>query len=305
MVARPQPGVCAESNLHGLVLLCQLREGHIGAARLKLAKLPELVNRLDERFSESLLSVVTAVGSRGWDRLSNAPRPPGLAPFPRFDHALYGFAQNQYDLAFIIRSDRVDANFFAGRVLLEWFGDDLQLALEHNLFHYLDNRNLLGFKCQRTLHGRKREQSCLLQSPAQPHWHLGSHLFLQHFLLHLESWQGLNTEQQQRIIGRTKLTGERVTTQLPSHADKTSIDPEQPMVWQQMPSASMREQGHLDLIWSRDSEAMTDFLRHRVEEDSDGFCDPLLEYQSNTLSCALFAPPLAWFERLTDSNAVE
>lgn len=305
MVVRPQSGVCAETSLHGLVLLCQLREGRLSAARLKLAKLPALAKSLDERFSEALLTLVTAVGSRGWDRLCQQPRPLGLAPFPRFDQALYGLAQNQFDLAFVIRSDRLDANYFAGRVLQEWFAEDFQLAVEYQLFHYLDNRNLFGFKCSPTVHGRQRAQRCLIDAPNQPLWHRGSHLFLQHYLLNLDGWQELTTEQQQHVIGRDKLSGELLVDETlvndKSHAAKTAIRDDLPIVWQQMPSAGVREHGHVELIWSHDAAALTEFVRGRVDEDSDGFNDPLLEYQSNTLSCALFAPPQAWFDSLTES----
>ncbi|RAK00614.1 Dyp-type peroxidase [Aliidiomarina maris] len=300
MAARPQPGVYTVNSLHGLILFCQLREGHVASARLKLAKLPNLLNSLSERFSESLLSVVTAVGSRGWERLCPAPEtlPPGLRPFPKFDQAVHSLTVNQYDLVLLIRSDRVDTNFFAGRVLLDWFGDDLQLVLEHNVFHYLDNRNLLGFKCQRALHGPKLEQSCWVQAPQQPLWHLGSFMFIQHFLLHLESWHELKASKQEQIIGRSKLNNEPLSTHLSSHADKTAMVTSAPLVWQQMPSASMREQGHVDVMWARDFNTLTEFVRQRVEEDENGFCDPLLDYQSNTVSCALFVPPLAWFQAL-------
>lgn len=307
MVARPQSGVCAESSLHGLVLLCQLRNSHIASLRLKLAKMPSLAKSLDNRFSESLLSVVTAVGTRGWERLGCGAKPPGLGAFPRFANSLHGFAQQQFDLVFIIRSDRVDANFFAGRVLLEWFADDLELAGEYNLFHYLDNRTLLGFRCvAAAAHGRKRELVSLVEAPENPSWHRGAHLFLQHYLLDVERWQGLSVEQQEQVVGRRKMNGERLATTLPSHADKTEQGTHPRVVWQQMPSASMRSQGHVDLLWSHDVEALTGFLRTRAEEDEDGFSDPLLEYQSNTLSGAFFAPPEHWFTSLTiEQNATD
>ncbi|MCC5878553.1 MAG: Dyp-type peroxidase [Idiomarina sp.] len=300
MVARPQSGVCAESSLHGLVLLCQLRNSHFASARLKLARIPSLVKSLDSRFSEALLTVVTAVSARGWERLGCAQKPPGLSAFPRFNNTIHSVTAHPFDLAFVIRSDRADANFFAGRVLMEWFGDDLELAAEHNLFHYLDNRSLLGFRCvPGAVHGRKREQLSLLDEPDEPLWHRGAHLFIQHYLLDVERWQSLSVEQQEQIVGRRKMGGERITTPLPSHADKTEQAAQPRVLWQQMPSASMREQGHLDLLWSQSAEALTDFLRQRMEEDEEGFSDPLLDYQSNAMSGAFFAPPEYWFHSLT------
>ena len=62
-MAREQLGVCSEANLHGSYLLLNVLEGHERFMRLKLAKLPQLFERLAGHFSEAMLTGVVAVGS--------------------------------------------------------------------------------------------------------------------------------------------------------------------------------------------------------------------------------------------------
>jgi putative iron-dependent peroxidase len=304
---KAQAGICAEESLHGLVLVCDLQAGADELMRERLAQLPTLVRRLDERFSEALLSIAVAFGSECWDRLDPAHRPRQLAPFPDFTLARHRPAANHYDMVCIIRSDRLDANFFAGRVLLEWFGDLLQLKVEYNLFHYLDNRNLFGFAAVPDApHGNKRAQIALLDEDDDPVLAQGSHLYLQHQLLNIQAWQGLSVETQCEVMGRGKLEGERLEFQgRPSHADKAALQSDgtgPALLWQQMPTASMREHGHLDVMWSRSPLAMQKWLQRRIEPDVDGYTDPLFDYQVNTMSAAFFAPPLNWFSELNGAS---
>ncbi|MGX5913272.1 Dyp-type peroxidase [Aliidiomarina sp. Khilg15.8] len=304
---KAQAGICAEDSLHGLVLVCQLRAGAEALMRERLEQFPDLVRRLDERFSEALLNVVLAFGSDCWDRLDAQQRPRQLAPFPDFDEARHQLASNHFDLVCIIRSDRLDANFFAGRVLLEWFGDALELKLEYNLFHYLDNRNLFGFAAVPDApHGSKRAQIALLDSDDDPVLAQGSYLYLQHQLLNIQAWQALSVDTQCQIMGRGKLDGRPYTGQeRPSHAQKAALQDSgaaAALLWQQMPTASMREHGHIDMLWSRSPLAMQKWLQRRIVPDADGHTDPLFEYQVNTLSAAFFAPPLNWFSALSEER---
>lgn len=294
-----QQGICANQSLHGVVLLCNLREVHLQSARLKLARLPALVSRLRERFSDALLSLVIGVGEQAWEHLSAQPKPPGLCTFPSFDNAVYPLVEEACDLVFVIRSERLDANFFAARVILEWLNSDISLQVDYNLFHYLDNRNLLGFRCPALGKvTRQRDQRFLFDSPEQPAWHQGSYLVLQHYLIDTERWYALSQTQQAQITGQDKLTGERITTVLPSHADKVQGESAQSILWQQLPNTSVREQGHLDLLWSSQADNIYTWIAQRFEEDEDGFSDPLLNYQRNTRSAAFFVPPRVWFEQL-------
>lgn len=304
---KAQSGICAEDSLHGLVLVCQLRAGAEAIMRERLAQLPGLTARLDERFSEALLSIVVAFGSDCWDRLDASHRPRQLAPFPVVTEASQRLASNQFDLVCILRSDRLDANFFAGRVLLEWFGDALELKLEYSLFHYLDNRNLFGFATVPDApHGNKRAQIALLGSDDDPVLAQGSYLYLQHQLLNIQAWQALSVETQCEIMGRGKLDGQLLPPQdKPSHAEKATLRGEgagPALLWQQMPTASMREHGHLDMLWSRSPLAMQKWLQRRLVADCNGYADPLFEYQVNTMSAAFFAPPLNWFSGLAENG---
>lgn len=295
-----QQGISANQSLHTVVLLCNLQPAHLHSARLKLARLPSLVSSLRERFSDAILTLVCGVSGPAWNKLTSKPSPPELELFPVFEKAIYPINESAYDLVFVIRSERLDANFFAARVILEWLSEDISLNVDYTLFHYLDNRNLLGFRCPAISRlAVQREQKALLDTPHQPMWHRGSFLVVQHSNIDTERWYALSQEQQAQIMGQDKLTGERICTSLPSHTDKVHGEVAESLVWQQLPVTCIRQQGHVDLLWSRSAHSIYQWIAQRYEDDEDGFSDPLLKYQYNTLSATFFVPPCQWFEQLS------
>ena len=62
-MAREQLGICAEPNLHGLVLLMNALDGHEAVVRQILGNIPGVIHRLADQFSEANLSAVVAIGA--------------------------------------------------------------------------------------------------------------------------------------------------------------------------------------------------------------------------------------------------
>ncbi|RUO29787.1 hypothetical protein CWE12_07385 [Aliidiomarina sedimenti] len=299
MKSQGQAGVANRGSIHGLVLLCQVQPAHLASLRLKLAKLPALAASLDERFSESLLTVTAAFGEDAFRQLGALAPAHRFSDLPSFEQSPASLNVTTVDIALIIRSERYDSCFFAGRVLTEWFAADVEMLADYNFFHYLDNRNLFGFKCWRdTLLGAERRNLLAMQAEHEPLWDQGSYLILQHQRIADQAWQQLKPEQQEQVIGRNKLSGEPILTDRPNHFSKVQEHLGQALLWHQMPIASMNEQSHLELLWSNTPESAHRWLAQRIEDDEDGFRDPILDYQDNLLSAAFFVPPLPWFEHL-------
>lgn len=80
-MAQAQKGIFAEPNLHGLTLSLNVMTDDVESVRRKLARIPALLNELDERFSEALLSGYVAIGSDYWDILYPHQRPSQLGNF--------------------------------------------------------------------------------------------------------------------------------------------------------------------------------------------------------------------------------
>lgn len=299
MATLGQVGVGNRDNLHGLVLLAQVDSNQLASLRLKLAKFPALAQSLDERFSESLLSVTAALGARALRLLNEASAPQTISPFPVSEHVESTLTIEPVDIAFVIRSDRYDSCFFAGRVLTEWFAGEVQLTHSFTVFHYLDNRNLYGFKCWHDkVIGQARQRLLRLDDSAHPSWHHGSFLVIQHNLIDEKRWQQIRPDVQERLMGQTKLEGTMLDVDVASHCSKTRAELGTSLLWHQLPVASMGRQGHVELLWSRNMSALSKWLSTRIDEDEDGFNDPLLEFEDNQLTAAFFVPPLAWFAAL-------
>ena len=120
-MAREQLGICTEANLHSDYLLFNAVEGSESILRYKLARLPQVIDRLSGHFSEALLTSVVAVGSNYWRTLYPDAMPLGLAPFPDIRAEAVDLAPVPIDIFIQLRSDRRDVNFIACQQVKQLF----------------------------------------------------------------------------------------------------------------------------------------------------------------------------------------
>lgn len=301
-VSRPQPGIIAEPTIHGLTLLLQVTGPDHGEVRARLAQLPKIARGLQDRFSESQLSVVVAVGSGYWNTLWPEQRPAELGSLRELGAAAVSLPETPADLALVIRSDRLDANYFAGQALLKWFGGIVELAYELTSFRYLDGRNLFGFPAdQRALPGQRRRELALVSPAQDPQLAGGSYLWLQYFSLDISGWQRLDPSAQQELMGVDKVRGTPVPTDFTSHREQLAEVNEQ--VWRlHMPVADMEHSGAVELLWSQSRQPLTSWLQARWGEAGDQPMDPLLRFQQSVLQALFFAPPIPWLQQLGEPS---
>ncbi|MCC5855735.1 MAG: Dyp-type peroxidase [Idiomarina sp.] len=299
---RPQEGICAEPSIHAWVLLLDVVSDDVETLRERLSRFPQFTDGLAGRFSESQLSCVVAIGEPYWDILASQ-RPRELQPMPSLPHSEYSFPDKPADIALIFRADRMDANYFAGRVMLEWLGELVSLNEEIHGFRYLDGRDLFGFRLDPEMpHGTKRREMAWIDAGDDTDFAGGSYLWLQRYQVDLRRWEKLSVEAQRDIMGREKVSGKRWPVDRPTHADKTSIplfSDDALALWRvQMPEASMQHSGELGLHWSRSLQDLTRFMTQRFVADEDGFADPLLDYATVSRNGVFFAPSRTWLEQL-------
>ncbi|RUO23578.1 peroxidase [Aliidiomarina iranensis] len=295
-IIRAQSGVCAEASLHGLVLLLHVVSEDVAKIRHKLARYPEQVGSLEDRFSESMLSVVLAIGEPYWDVLSPDERPDALKSIPDYARSEHPLPITPYDIAIVIRSDRVDANYLAGLHLVQWLGDLVTLAEQNQPFRCLDGRDLFGFKyTNESIAGAMRRQRALITEENDPTFAGGSHFWLLQSKLDVQRFHLLTQAEQERIMGREKVSGRRLkTTQSATHADKTAGD-----IWRlHMPYGSLLRPQEVSLLFSNQVNLLDLWIRNRFLADDDGQSDPLLEYVHVEHASAYFIPALNWFNRL-------
>jgi porphyrinogen peroxidase len=302
-MAREQLGICTEANLHGSYLLLNAFEGHEPVLRHKLARLPQLFDRLAGHFSESMLTGVIAIGSNYWDLLYPDARPAGLKAFPELNANEFNLATVPVDLLIQLRSDRLDVNVIACQQVLQLLQGHVEVQDQLQGFRYLDGRNLTGFvDAPFNPSSRIKRKIALIDAEQQPVFAAGSYLYLQHLCFDQVAWQQLSVSEQEEIMGYYKVSAKPVPDELrlsDSHfaSMNGNIDSAATVLMQNMPFYQLKQQGLIQLSYSSSFEALQAQLLQRfgAAKDSAG-PDLLLTYHQIELSAAFFAPSISFLE---------
>lgn len=304
IMAREQLGVCAEPNLHGLLLLMNALDGHENYIRQVLGRIPGLIQQLAEQFSEANLNAVIAIGPGYWDALYPHVRPEKFEPFSALvvdDLAMPAVA---YDVLLKIRADRYDVLHLAVQQCFQQLMPHLELVEQTHCFRFLDGRDLTGFIDQPARpRGRKKRELALVSETAQPDLAQGSYLNYQRYRLDLPRWQQLTQQQQESIIGQRKLDGQQLPmAQLSeqSHAVRAAVvdvfGEFYPLIFQNMPFGQLKAQGLVILACSAEPQAYLAWLLRRLGDTGTHNYDLLLDYVQADSGAAFFAPSISFLE---------
>jgi putative iron-dependent peroxidase len=304
-MAREQLGICAEANLHGMILLLNAFDGHQAAIRLQLARLPALVQRLSDQFSESNLSAVAAIGVGYWDTLYVNQRPKDLVPWSALSVDDIDMPALPYDILLQIRADRYDVLHLAAQQCFQLLNQHVELAEQIHAFRYMDGRDLTGFIDQPDApKGRRKREIALISEQQDPVFAGGSFLHFQRYRLDMMRWQQLTQQQQESIMGRRKIDGQRLAlAQLDenSHEVKassmTSDGQGFQLLFQNMPYGQLKVQGMLNLGFSSDAKSYGRWLKHRMGQSGKQNYDLLLDFTQADCGAAFFAPSVNFLEQ--------
>jgi len=303
-MAREQVGVCAEPNLHGLLLLMNALDGHEGAVRRVLGSIPGLIHKLAEQFSEANLNAIVAIGPGYWHSIYPHACPSDFQPFTPLAVDDLAMPAIPYDVLLKIRADRYDVLHLAIQQCYQLLMPHLELVEQTHCFRFMDGRDLTGFIDQpQPPRGRKKRELALISEMQQPEFAQGSYLFYQRYRLDLNRWQQLTQSQQEAIIGQRKLDGQLLpTAQLHehSHAVKAAVldsfGQYYPLVFQNMPYGQLKSQGLVILACSADPSAYLSWLSRRLGDAAGQNYDLLLDYVQADSGAAFFAPSVSFLE---------
>src|SRR5437867_5417920 len=168
--------------------------------------LSSLVRSAGFRELEGSLSCVMAVGSETWDRLFGQPRPAELRKFREIHAGERHAPSTPGDLLFHIRAQRLDLCFELATQIMARLGSAVSPVDEVHGFRYFDSRDLIGFvdgtenpKGQAAIEATRIGEE-------DSRFAAGSYVIVQKYLHNLTGWNALPTEEQERIVGRTKLS---------------------------------------------------------------------------------------------------
>ncbi|GGW55721.1 Dyp-type peroxidase [Alishewanella tabrizica] len=301
-MAREQLGICAEANLHGSYLLCNALDGQEAMLRQKLARIPQMLQRLSEHFSEAMLTGIVAVSSHYWDHLYPWHRPDGLQAFPESQSEYFSVQHSTVDLLIQVRSDRLDVIHIVLQQIYQLIIPNVEVVEHLSSFRYLDGRQLTGFlDVPFNPRGLRRRQVALVEDARSTRFAGSSYLHFHRLVLDQKHWLQLNTTQQEEIMGYRKIDGKAIagdTIDESSHyaCCLATQGGEYSLLQQNMPFATLKQQGSLQLSFSADSQAFTKQWQHRLGLTQPRIYDSLLDFCRIDLAAAFFVPSLSYIE---------
>jgi putative iron-dependent peroxidase len=203
-VAEPQPVLRALTSA-AIFLVVTVGPGGEETARDLLADLPALQRSVGFRVPSAGLACVAGIGSLAWDRLFAGPRPAALHPFRELAGSRHRAPATPGDLLFHIRADRMDLCFELAAQIMARLAGSVSVADEVHGFTYFDLRDLLGFVDGTENPTGNAAVGAALVADEDPAFAGGSYVIVQKYLHDMAAWNALPVEEQERVVGRTKL----------------------------------------------------------------------------------------------------
>jgi porphyrinogen peroxidase len=201
----PQP-VLSPLTAAAVFLVLTIDPGGEDAVRELLGDVAALQRSVGFRIPGGALQVVAAIGSDAWDRLFSGPRPSELHPFVELSGTRHRAPATAGDLLFHIRSNRMDMSFEYATQVMNRLGGAVKVVDEVQGFRYFDERDLMGFvDGTESPQGAAAVPAAIVDADADPDFAGGSYVIVQKYLHDMASWNTLSVEEQERVIGRTKL----------------------------------------------------------------------------------------------------
>jgi porphyrinogen peroxidase len=158
------------------------------------------------RIPEGGLTCVAGLGSTLWDRLMGAPRPAGLHVLPEIAGPRHTAVSTPGDLLFHIRASRLDLCFELAQRLMDRLRPYARVVDEVHGFRSFDQRDLLGFVDGTENPEGDAARGAVLVGDEDAAFAGGSYVVVQKYVHDMEGWDALTVEEQERAIGREKLS---------------------------------------------------------------------------------------------------
>ncbi len=201
----PQP-VLSPLTAAAIFLVLTIQPGGEAAVRDLLGDWAGLQRAVGFRAPNPPMACVAGIGSMAWDRLFSGPRPAELHPFRELTGSVHHAVSTPGDLLFHVRHERMDLCFeFAAQALSRLAGAVSVMDEVHG-FRYFDERDLLGFVDGTENPAGAAAGTAALVGDADPGFAGGSYVIVQKYLHDMTAWNALTTEDQEKAIGRFKLS---------------------------------------------------------------------------------------------------
>ncbi|MER5396311.1 Dyp-type peroxidase [Streptomyces sp. NPDC002599] len=305
-MAEPQ-AVISRPARATVFLVVTVTPGHEDTVRGLLEDVSGLRRSVSFRAPDGGLGCVVGVGSAAWDRLFSGPRPQELHPFVELTGRRHRAPATRGDLLFHLRARRQDLCFELARLIMERLDGAVTVVDEVHGFKYFDDRDLLGFVDGSENPEGPTAADAVLIGDEDPDFTGGSYVIVQKYLHDLRTWNALPSDEQERVIGRTKLAN----TELPddvkpadSHVALNTITGEdgreRKIVRENMPFGTLGEGefGTFFIGYARTPEVTEQMLRNMFLGDGRASHDRILDFSTAITGCLFHVPPAGFLDDL-------
>jgi porphyrinogen peroxidase len=305
----PQP-VLTPLTAAAIFLVVTVNPGGEDVARGLLADVAGLQRSVGFRIPDAALEVVAAIGSHAWDRLFAGPRPAELHPFTELNGPRHRAPATAGDLLFHIRASRMDLCFeFATQVMARLAGA-VTVDDEVHGFRYFDERDLIGFVDGTESPGGAAAVRAALVGDDDPDFAGGSYMIVQKYLHEMPAWNALPVEEQEKVIGRTKLDDIEFPDDVKpenSHVALNTVTDsdgnEQQIVRANMPFGDVGrgEFGTYFISYAATPSVTEEMLRNMFIGRPPGVTDRILDFSTAVTGGLFFAPSADFLDDLPDA----
>jgi putative iron-dependent peroxidase len=310
-LGEPQP-VLGPPSEAAIFLVVTVDPGAEPVARDLLADLAGLRRAVGFRVPEGGLSCVTGVGSAAWDRLFSGPRPAELHTFRELTGGRHRAVSTPGDLLFHVRARQTDLCFELAAQIMGRLAGSVTVTDEVYGFRYFDERDLLGFVDGTENPAGQAARAAAFTGAGDPDFAGGSYVIVQKYVHDMRAWNALPTEEQERVIGRTKLSDIELPDGVKpanSHVALNTITgpdgAERQIVRENMAfgTAGRGEFGTYFIGYSATPAVTEQMLQNMFIGDPPGNTDRILEFSTAATGTLFFVPTADFLDDLPDPPA--
>jgi putative iron-dependent peroxidase len=307
----PQP-IVTPLRTAAIFLVLTIDPGGEDTVRDFLADASGLQRAVGFRLPEGELAAVIGIGSDAWDRLFSGPRPAGLHPFRELRGARHFAPATPGDLLFHLRASQMDLCFEYASQVMNRLGGVATVVDEVHGFRYFDERDLMGFVDGTESPGGRAGQEAALVAGDDPDFTGGSYVIVQKYTHDLDSWNALSTEEQERAIGRHKLSDIEIPDDQKapdSHVALNTIEDadgnERQILRANMPFGSVGRQefGTYYIGYAASPDVTERMLENMFIGDPPGNTDRILDFSTAITGTLFFAPSADFLDDPPDGPA--
>ena len=299
-VAQP---VVTPLTASAVILVFTIDDGGESVVSDMLADLSGLSRTVGFRSPQGGLALVAGIGSAAWDRLFAGPRPSELHPFRELDDGRHRAVATPGDLVFHIRAATMDLCWELASLVVGRLAGAATVVDEIHGFRYFDERDLLGFVDGTENPTGPAAEEAVIVGSEDPPFAGGSYVIVQKYLHDMAAWNALTVEEQERVIGRAKLSNVEMDDEVkPSNSHvalNTIIEPDgtqRQILRENMPFGSLGagEFGTYFIGYAATPSVTELMLQRMFLGDPPGNYDRILDF-SIAITGSLFFVPTADF----------